>query len=214
MPLDLPQHNGPMQRLLWVANKLEEHDMTYNTKITYHLQSIGGFSNMRSWALQSWVNCRAQCNLQQHFCDSQLWIRQIGHHMLSWNHGGSIKRQPWESCTTAEQVVQHKFGPPEIANRWKKRRHPRIQSASIVASVKRPRSTPVTDWSWAWRWHRWRIVIQKKTHVHKTNAVLEFVLPVFNGSHTLQENQLCRISSASNHTSFLQRWSRLFLPGL
>ena len=57
------------------------------------------------------MNCLTQRrNLQQHFCDSQLWIRQIGHHMLSWNHGGSIKRQPWESCTTAEQVVQHKFG--------------------------------------------------------------------------------------------------------
>lgn len=57
------------------------------------------------------MNCLTQRrNLQQHFCDSQLWIRQIGHHMLSWNHEGSIKRQPWESCTTAEQVVQHKFG--------------------------------------------------------------------------------------------------------
>lgn len=128
--------------------------------------------------------------------------------MESW--GDLLKDNPGNPAQLLSKLYSTNSEPPEIANRWKKRHHPRIQSASIVASVKRPRSNHP----------RHRLILgmevhplvrffiqkchQKKTHVHKKKRVSELVLPVFNGSQTLQENQLWRISSASNHTSFLQ----------
>ena len=60
--------------------------------------------------------------------------------MESWGDLLKDNPGPGNPAQLLSKLYSTNSEPPEIANRWKKRHHPRIQSASIVASVKRPRS--------------------------------------------------------------------------